>query len=261
MALLLDSSLIVRQSKDGDQSRFGMLETIRAFAEEQFAAADESWQIRQQHLTYYLALAEQGGQWNGADHRIWLTELRQEQSNMRAALAFAIAHGASRLRAATHCGARGFWYTEGDHGEGYQWATRLLAETRTLLTAAQRAQALSIAGFMAWQHGNYRAARAPLEESAALYRQLDAPQHLAEVLSSLGRALLFQGEPEPACALLDESVTLAQQVGAGRSLPGRSRGAHMWRSPVLTIAKRGSIKSSASRLRSAIMIRLGWHRH
>ncbi len=212
LTVLLDSSLVVRQTYIDDQSRFVMLETIRAFAEEQFAAADESLQIRQQHLTYYLALAEQDVQWNGADHRIWLTELRREQTNMRAAFAFAIAQGASSHALRLIAALEGFWFNEGDHGEGYQWATRLLAETRTVLTTAQRAQALSVAGSMAWQLGDYRAARSVLEESAAIYRQLDEPQHLAEVLNPLGRALLFQGEYSQACTVLDEAIHLANEL-------------------------------------------------
>jgi tetratricopeptide (TPR) repeat protein len=52
-----------------------------------------------------------------------------------------------------------------------------------------------------------------LEESAAIYRQLDEPQHLAEVLNPLGRALLFQGEYAQACTVLDETIHLAKELG------------------------------------------------
>ena len=53
LASLLDKSLVKRTDE-----RVWMLETIREFAAEQFAASDDAERIARRHLDYYLALAE-----------------------------------------------------------------------------------------------------------------------------------------------------------------------------------------------------------
>jgi non-specific serine/threonine protein kinase len=66
---------------------------------------------------------------------------------------------------------------------------------------------------MAWQQGDYAAARDLLEESAALYRQLGDRRSLVRVLNPLSRALLFQGEHARARMLLEECTALSREVG------------------------------------------------
>ena len=66
-----------------------MLETIRAYAAERFAAAADEQAVRERHYRYYLALAERHGTeralW-GAGGREHLAELDAEIDNLHAAL-------------------------------------------------------------------------------------------------------------------------------------------------------------------------------
>ena len=55
---LVQKSLVIAEQRDG-QTRYRMLETIRQYATEKLAAFGEESAVRDRHLHYYLALAEQ----------------------------------------------------------------------------------------------------------------------------------------------------------------------------------------------------------
>src|SRR5262249_19959141 len=54
---LVDKSLL-RLKEEADESRFSMLQTIREFASDQLVQAGEAEVIREQHLKFFLDLAE-----------------------------------------------------------------------------------------------------------------------------------------------------------------------------------------------------------
>jgi predicted ATPase/Tfp pilus assembly protein PilF len=84
---LLDSSLL-ELTADPLEPRFGMLETIRAYAMEQLHASTECREIHRAHAAYFLVLAEEGNgsQTNEQRHQ-WLARCDLEHDNFRVALA------------------------------------------------------------------------------------------------------------------------------------------------------------------------------
>ena len=58
LASLADLSLI-RMDESGPEPCYGMLETIREFAQERLALSGEEAAIREAHAAYFLGLAEQ----------------------------------------------------------------------------------------------------------------------------------------------------------------------------------------------------------
>ena len=81
-----------------------MLETIREYAREQLEASGEAPALRDRHLVYCLALAEQAEpELKGAQQQEWLDRLEAEHSNLRAALRWA----AGRRTVLISCGWRG----------------------------------------------------------------------------------------------------------------------------------------------------------
>ena len=79
-----------------------MLETIRAYAAERFAAAADDDAVRERHYRYYLALAQR----HGTDRALWgagrsehLARLDAEIDNLHAALAWAVGQTERRTRA------------------------------------------------------------------------------------------------------------------------------------------------------------------
>jgi non-specific serine/threonine protein kinase len=224
---LVDKSLLREKDGVGGEPRFRILETIREYALERLVEGKELDTVRRQHLDHYLTLAEQaqltlGGAQEGAQ----LKRLRQDYDNLRAALGWVIEQDAAELSLRLVRALDPLWFLAGYISEGVRWATALVVQARAAWPAELRAQALRIAGSMVWQHGDYAAARGPLEESASIYRQLGDWHNLANVLNPLGRALLFQGEHKQARTILEECTALSREVGdhlvLALSLQGRA---------------------------------------
>jgi predicted ATPase len=83
---LLDKSLVFRLPGDGEP-RFGLLETLRAYALEQLAAVGEMETARRAHFDHYLALAEAAiPYYLSASHVECMRRMAAEDDNLRAAL-------------------------------------------------------------------------------------------------------------------------------------------------------------------------------
>ena len=77
-----------------------MLETIRAFVAEQFAARAGSTDIHRRHAGYYRALAERADRpLRRAGWREWAERLRAEEGNLAAAVRWYLAHDPGPLPA------------------------------------------------------------------------------------------------------------------------------------------------------------------
>ena len=151
-----------------------MLETIRAYAQEQLAASGETEIARDAHAAFFLALAEAAApRLHGPEQLSWLERLETEHDNLRAALAWSLERGETEtaLRLTGALGA--FWRVRGHLSEGRAWLDRALAGGTAGGGGALRAKALQEAGTLAWCQGDYGAATALLEESLARWRTLE----------------------------------------------------------------------------------------
>ena len=90
---LVAKSLLVRRREAHTPTRLQMLETIRAYAAERFAAADDRDAVRERHYRHFLALAERHGTEQlllGVEGKEHLSRLDQEMHNFDAALRWAV---------------------------------------------------------------------------------------------------------------------------------------------------------------------------
>ena len=93
-ASLLDQSLLVRWEPTAEESRFGMLETIREFAGDELRVADAEQRLHDRHADYYLALVESAGlRALAVVPAAWRARLIVEQENLRTALDWVVAQG------------------------------------------------------------------------------------------------------------------------------------------------------------------------
>jgi predicted ATPase/class 3 adenylate cyclase len=203
---LVEKSL-VRQRDE----RFWMLETIREFALEQLEESQETEESQGRHAQHYLELAEQAeAELWAPEQRVWFDRLDSDHDNMRAALAWALAADqpdtATRLAAALEP----FWEARGYVGEGRRWLTQALAIGRG--STASRANALFGASRLARVEGAHEQERALLEESVALFREIDEARGLIFSLSHLGNVMQWLHEGERARAFHAEAVSSAQAL-------------------------------------------------
>jgi predicted ATPase/DNA-binding SARP family transcriptional activator len=245
---------LVRQKEEADgDSRFAMLETVRAYALERLQASGEADAIQRRHAAWLIAFAgEIAPNLTLTAQPDAVDRLAAEIDNVRAALFWALAHGeptvALRLATATFP----LWFIRGMPSEGRRWLEESLAAA-TEAPAEPRTDALLSAGGLAFLQGDlarYVAlaqeshaiaqasgyqlgiamalfylgvaaewkheldrAAARYEESLALMRQLDAPYWVALLLSNLGDINLWQGNLAAAARFADEGLTQWRALG------------------------------------------------
>ena len=225
LAGLVDKSM-VRLDRDGEQARYALLETIRAYGAERLAAATipdgpELPAVRARFLAWCGGLANRAAvnYRDGVDQAGWLVRLDQEHDNLRAALA---ADGDAvggpeaatvRLRLASRLA--WFWDLRGHLAEGRQRLERALAGT-TLAASPDdtrlRAAALNAAGGLAHKQQDYARAQEYFEASLAIFRELRDWQPASAVLNNLANIAHQRRDLPRAAALLEESLTLKREL-------------------------------------------------
>jgi predicted ATPase/class 3 adenylate cyclase/DNA-binding CsgD family transcriptional regulator len=231
LSSLLDKSLI-RQTDDRAVPRFGMLETIRAYALEQLGEGGELESIRDAHAACFLALAEAAeAELTRAAQEAWLDRLEAEHDNLRAALRWSLNRGEAET-ALRLAGALGrFWFLRGHFSEGRRWLEEVLKADERQRTENERqrlqaslvvrpssllvalAKALNGAGTLASYQNDYGHAALLFGESLALFRQLEDQSGIVDALIGLARVARLGGNYSAARAMYAESLALTQQMG------------------------------------------------
>lgn len=222
LSQLVNKSLIVADRKQGEETRYRLLETIRQYAREKLVETGGDVYIRRQHLAYFCALAAQAAQELRGPHQVtWLDRLEAEHDNLRGALEWALVNdvtAALQLASALLW----FWHIRGHKREGREWLARALtAEAQSqhphpsgTVPRTARAKALHVAGFLAHMTGEVSVAHSLAQESLALFMQLGAAglQGGAYALLSLGSIAVEQGQHAQGKPLLEKALLRFRQV-------------------------------------------------
>lgn len=215
---LMDKSLInVEQVITTADTRYRMLETIRQYGLEKLWQADEDSKIRTRHLEFFLKLAEQTEpKLLTSEQEIALAKLDAEYDNLRSALEGAMESNpvrALQLAAALSQ----FWEVRGYIREGRIAIERALQHAHDAPREV-RANGLQWKGKLAARQGDYVQAKAPLEESLDLWRELGNKRGLANSLRIFGNVVWVQGDYASAQASYEESLALLQEIGDKRGI-------------------------------------------
>jgi predicted ATPase/DNA-binding CsgD family transcriptional regulator len=219
LTALVDHSLVWQRAGGPDgvsEPRFGMLETIRAYAAERLAASEETVRLRQRHLAYFAALSEQaaphisGWGQGAADQQAWLERLARDQDNLFAALLRTEETSVvdlARLIGAAHR----YWIMRGGLAEARATSERLVPRLDRL-PAPLRATTLLSAAAIASQQGDQAVARARTTEGVALARQIGDARTLMRFLNLEGMIAHRQGDDIAGRAALEECLALAGRL-------------------------------------------------
>jgi predicted ATPase/DNA-binding SARP family transcriptional activator/DNA-binding CsgD family transcriptional regulator len=217
LSQLVDKSLVVAEASSpgaGGALRYRMLEPVRQYGQERLEKSGKAERVRERHARHYLELAERvEPELSGARPVPWLELLETEYGNLRSALSWALdtddesqerAEIGLRLAAAL---AR-FWDAHSP-AEGRRWFEKGLARSGVSNTSV-RARALNEAGFIAVYEGDPEALPM-LEESLALYKELDDLSGAALSISNLGHAIVHGGDRVRMVSLRDEVEALLSE--------------------------------------------------
>ncbi|HXG87531.1 MAG TPA: ECF-type sigma factor [Vicinamibacterales bacterium] len=250
---LVDESLVQRKDIGDGTYRFLMLETIREYGLERLAASGETAQLRRQHAMFCVDLAEDAERHLRSVRRDpWLARLESEHHNIGAALRWTLDNDETEMGLRLVGALRWFWYHRGHIGEGYHWATALLARQDATASVKARANALYAAGSLAFYYSDPTAAGALLRESAVLWRALGDRQSLAYALTftSLPIHLGERDFPE-ARTTAEEAVALFRTLDDpwGLALSLNYAGIILWTEPGAEQQATAMLKESVSLFR------------
>jgi predicted ATPase len=200
---LVEQSMVVVEP--GPTSRYRMLETLRQYAAERLQASGRAVDVARRHAAYFRSIVEHAEvALRGHEQRQTLRLLRDEQPNIRAALAFLAGPDGDRDAALMMAGSLGMFWHLGRHLEGRQVLSRLVAGP----DGSPAARALALQGVSIVErprgclvHPNPRCAETAAE-SLALFEQLGDAWHAALSRVLLAVEGVTGAEPERSQALL-----------------------------------------------------------
>lgn len=210
---LVHASLVVVAVPSGD-GRYRMLELIRQYADEKLAKGDEAAWVRDRHLAFFGQLAETAEpRLSSGEQLVWLERLAAETDNVRAALAWSLENHSGDVEAGVRLatGLVEFWVMAVYLREGHRWLELALTKRYGVALSVQ-ARLLLRAGWLWTEEGNSEGV-VLLQESLALYRQMDDKRGMAWSLFWLGwYALHFKWDLALASTRFAESLTLAGDI-------------------------------------------------
>lgn len=213
LAGLVSKSLVVSDTANS-RGRYGLLETIRAYAADRLEAAGEAPALGEAHARSYLALAERAEpELTGPDQDRWFERLDAERENLRFALHWSLDHGESEWALRLAGALVLFWRVRCHLSEGRELLEAAVqASDDEDHASALRAKALWGVGFMALMLGDFEGSLAPLEQSLSGFGELGDRKGCARALLLLGNRRQYRADPG-AQSLLEESATLARETG------------------------------------------------
>ena len=253
-AALIDKSLLLRTATSvvATCPLYQMLETVRAYAALELAAAgerDDAVEGLVRYCTNAAVLAREG--LVGAEQIQWLDRVREDLESYRGALTWLIEHGRADEAAEMVWGLKYFWLIRGHAAEGLRWSEEILhlpslapdAELKALAAATVLwytqgalararegldrimvlargtdridvvAQAEHLFGHVEHASGNVVAARERFASSLAAFRTLAFPAGIGTALSGMAVLDLATGGASEAERLLDEAARELRHAG------------------------------------------------
>jgi predicted ATPase len=214
IATLVDQNLLKQLEQPNGEARIGMLETIREYGLAQLAASGEIEAIRQQHIAYFVALAEgMESTLLGRRRKEGLVQLEADLDNLRAAVHWSQAATNGVEMGLRLAGALAWFAHFSNHANEVRgWLLALLQHAAAPTRA--RAKALWGVGLMALILGGYQQAKSEFEESVTLWRNLGDQHGLAATLRELCAILHFLDQPIAAQQCGEESVALWRAINS-----------------------------------------------
>jgi predicted ATPase/DNA-binding CsgD family transcriptional regulator/DNA-binding XRE family transcriptional regulator len=217
LARLVTKSLVTHAHSTAGESRYSMLETVRAFARERLAQSGEDGSVGQHHADYFLAAAEMWGEAAGhGPHRtLWLDRLEREQANINDALRWTLDHvdnEDARLRWAKAISAVG--YMRDHYAETYAWHVALGALPGAERPTRTWAGALLSTGLLACNGQiDFALAARCCEAALPIARAVSDSLIVIRALVNLGFSVAFQGDFERGYTALQEAVATSRASG------------------------------------------------
>jgi tetratricopeptide (TPR) repeat protein len=192
-----------------------MLETIGEYALERLEASGEAADIRRQHAHYFAEwIAETGLKVLSPRASVWADLIEEEYDNLRAVFTWSqTTPEGLELGPGLVFSLFLFWFQHGHFSEGRAWSDRVLASPAAKEPTPARGMALVSSGAMALFQGDPDTALSLVEESVTIWRRVEKGYGLVQALFVNGLVLLNQGNDTAARPLIEECLALSRELG------------------------------------------------
>ena len=222
LADLVDKCLVVFEP---DKERYRLLETVRQYARERLVEAEGEARVRDEHLRFYVSLAERTARDGRSARQAGLfARIGAERDNIVSAFAHA-RNGPAGASAGISMieGLLGLLATT-NLELSLQLAESALAHPDAQMEGSARSRALFMTAFMHVFAGRYEEARIKAKDSVRIARKCGDLRALAEGLYRLGFIELGLGRRASAGACFDEQLALGRRLDERSMICGALNG-------------------------------------
>jgi predicted ATPase/class 3 adenylate cyclase len=182
---LVDKSLITVEPDDSGNPRYTMIETVWHYSREKLDASGEAPTVRDRHLDYFLAFAEEAApHLEGPDQRSWLDRWESDLFNFRFAAEWTIKSQKTEAGLRLITALYRVIEVRGNLAEAWDIAMRLLALPDADVPPRYKAASRIALGRIAWAADRYDDARKYNAEAKQIYEGIgdEAGSALADML-------------------------------------------------------------------------------
>jgi predicted ATPase/class 3 adenylate cyclase len=202
---LLDKSLIRSVAREGAESRFTMLETIREYALELLDTSERD-ELQRRHARFFrdMVVAAEIGL-RGAEQLDWFARLDIDYGNIRTALEWCLSPSGD-VEVGLQLGAaiNWYWFQRGQTQEGLNWIHRLLATPSASASSAERGELLYGLALMTYLDGDFATSAACQAQVVEVGRAIADPLLEGKALIWLALFQQLGGDPQKAAALMQQ---------------------------------------------------------
>ncbi|HET6644124.1 MAG TPA: tetratricopeptide repeat protein, partial [Fimbriimonadales bacterium] len=211
---LVDCSLVIFRPTD-KRPRFGMLETIREFAESRLHGGTLR-EVRSNHARFFAELAQKAtAEALTPKQQEWIATLAEEEANIREALRWSIENDPNvALRLVD--GLWFYWNAGANWREARDWLSAAVSLATGETDPIDLARAYQGLGAMERRLGNLEAARNALRKSVEIYQAAGERRLIARPLNSLGVLELGEGNFDEAEKYFAEALQIVEEAGDDR---------------------------------------------
>jgi predicted ATPase len=192
LASLLDKSLVrASTGEDGGEPRFEMLETVRTYALECLGARKERDVIRQRHLEWYRALADEAQPFLcGPGQKRWAARFDPERANLRTAVQTALLLHQPEAVIELVWDVIVFYYIRDAIEEPEAWMTQV-AQSYPYLDEVRQAKLDSLQALVRIGRGDYTDAKQQLHNALAVFDSREMPFEAAVTWKEIANVRYF----------------------------------------------------------------------
>jgi predicted ATPase/class 3 adenylate cyclase len=170
---LVDKSLVTVERDASGNSRYTMIESVWQYSREKLEASGEASAVRDRHLNYFLAFAEEAApHLDGPDQKAWLDRCRSERFNIRFATEWAIKSQKVEAGLRLFSALDRVIEVRSNLAEAWESAMRLLALPDEDVAPKYKADARLAIGRLAWAADRFNEGRRFYAEAQQIYDEI-----------------------------------------------------------------------------------------